>query len=236
LHYPVRFLEAINKGDIASYLIYNREPDDRIDSLSSQLAINNHNPDCWILYRPVFSSEPKNERKTNVMKKCFFVILIFVLLPMMAFAGKPQPPEPVVAPTVLMVTGGGMATIEPADRDGTYRTVFEYPCSEASPDFIHVSLTTRGYGGTAGFSFEGIVSFADNNPASYDNNSPEAERSLIPLNWHWGYNVAQTVEFDAAKRQLSDTACAFWKIKAAANPDTVPVTVLYNYTITYPQK
>jgi len=154
------------------------------------------------------------------MKRVLIVAtLLIIFFGGQAIAGKPSP---IPNPTVVMETGGGLLTS--TDNDSAWHTLFEYPCSTTSPDYIHVSLTTL-VSGTDHFEARAIVSFNDGEPTSYVYNG-----SYIGL----GLYTPSVVEFDAAKRQITDTTCAFWKIVTQSNG--YPVTVRYNYTVTYPQR
>jgi len=165
------------------------------------------------------------------MKKLLIVAgLLVVLISFFSgqvMAGKPTP-APITAPIVLMETGGGVATQTEYMDGNTYVVLFEYPCSANSPDYMHVSLTASGFT-TVNGAANVVISYNDNNPASYDNN-------VESINLYGGAFVRppKTVEFDAAKRQLTDTTCAFWKIVSICKDE--PLIVRYNYTVTYPQK
>jgi hypothetical protein len=144
--------------------------------------------------------------------------------------GEQGPPGVVQGPIVLMEMGGGVAT-QTTDMDGnTLVTLFEYPCSATSPDYMHTSLTLSVLSPVSpGSTVKLVVSYNDNDQASYDNSVKG-----IDVQSGTGVYGPMTFEFNAAKRQITDTTCAFWKIVSVSYGS--PFTVRYSYTVTYPQK
>lgn len=164
------------------------------------------------------------------MRRLLIVVGLLVILISGFLGGQviAAPPTKTVAPTVLMEAGGGVVT-QSTDMDGnTYVVLFEYPCSANSPDYMHVSLTASAFTSVNG-AVNVVVSYNDNDPTSYDNNV-----EAIGLYGGAFARPPKTIEFDAAKKQLPDTTCAFWKIVSITTD--APITVRYNYTVTYPQK
>ena len=143
--------------------------------------------------------------------------------------GEQGPPGVVQGPIVLMETGGGVAT-QSTNLDGNPHVLWEYPCSANSPDYIHVSFSGSSRPGAAGGSAKIVIAYNDNDSTTYDDN---AEGPAL-VSYHYNWRSPTAFEFDAAKRQLTDTTCAFWKIVTASNGE--PHTVRYNYSVTYPQK